>query len=135
MYVLLMRDGSRQSIAAADLLEAMRETVRSGARQLEVGDTAARVMTSEQALTELELGRPGLFDSYSSEWQAPSPAEFRELLRVAQLSGSQAGQLVGVKSGRIRKWAGGDDSIPYAVWRLLSIYVGLAPAPSHEITK
>ncbi|MCE1119127.1 transcriptional regulator [Pseudomonas sp. NMI795_08] len=83
------------------------------------------------------MNRPGLFAAFSSEWQPPSPAEFRELLKVADLTGSQAGLLVGVPGGRIRKWAGGDGAIPYAVWRLLTIYVGLAAALriNNEITK
>jgi hypothetical protein len=33
-----------------------------------------------------------------------------------------------VDGRKIRKWAGGEGDVPYAVWRLLSIYAGLAKA-------
>ncbi|MCI8212566.1 hypothetical protein AUC61_23835 [Pseudomonas sp. S25] len=85
-------------------------------------------MTADQVRRELALDRPGLFDAYAPGWVAPSVEEFRELLRVAELSGSKAGMLVGVSQGKIRKWAGGEGEVPYAVWRLLTIYAGLAEA-------
>lgn len=138
MFALLLRDGSRTKIEAPDLWEAMRIALRQDATQLEVPGDPPRVMTAEQVRRELALDRPGLFDQYTPDWQPPSVAEFRELLRVAGLSGSQAGLLVGVEQRRIRKWAGGEGDVPYAAWRLLSIYAGLADAPSHadnELTK
>lgn len=138
MFALLLRDGSRTKIEAPDLWEAMRIALRLDATQLEVPGAPPRLMTAEQVRRELALDRPGLFDEYTPDWQEPSAAEFRELLRVAGLSGSKAGMLVGVEQRKIRKWAGGEGAVPYAVWRLLSIYAGLADAPSHsdnEITK
>lgn len=138
MFALLLRDGSRTKIEAPDLWEAMRIALRLDAAQLEVPGEPPRSMSAEQVRRELALDRPGLFDQYSPDWQEPSAAEFRELLRVADLSGSQAGLLVGVDPRKIRKWAGGEGEAPYAVWRLLSIYAGLADAPSYsdnEITK
>jgi hypothetical protein len=128
MYALLLRDGSREEIQASDLWEAMRAALRVDAAHLEVLGDPARSMTADQVRQELELDRPGLFDAYTPGWQSPSVAEFRELLRVADLSASQAGLLVGVDARKIRKWAGGDGDVPYAVWRLLSIYAGLAEA-------
>jgi hypothetical protein len=138
MFALLLRDGSRTKIEAPDLWEAMRAALRLDAVQLEMLGDSPRSMTADQVRQELALDRPGLFDQYSPDWQPPSVAEFRELLRVAGLSGSQAGLLVGVEQRRIRKWAGGEGEVPYAAWRLLSIYAGLAEAPSYsdnEITK
>lgn len=138
MFALLLRDGSRTEIEAPDLWEAMRAALRLDAAQLEVPGAAPRSMTADQVRQELALDRPGLFDAYAPGWQPPSMAEFRELLRVADLSASQAGMLVGVEGRKIRKWVGGEGKVPYAVWRLLSIYVGLATAPSHadnELTK
>lgn len=138
MFALLLRDGSRTEIEAPDLWEAMRVALRFDAAQLEVPGTPPRSMTAAQIRHELALDRPGLFDAYTPEWQSPSVPEFRELLRVADLSASQAGMLVGVEGRKIRKWAGGEGDVPYAVWRLLSIYAGLAIAPrraSSEITK
>ena len=111
--------------------------LRLDAAQLEVPGTPPRSMTADQVRQELALDRPGLFDAYAPGWQPPSVPEFRELLRVADLSASQAGMLVGVDGRKIRKWAGGEGEVPYAVWRLLSIYAGLAAAPCYtgnEIT-
>ena len=137
MFALLLRDGSRTEIEAPDLWEAMRVALRLDAAQLEVPGTPPRSMTADQVRQELALDRPGLFDAYAPGWQPPSVPEFRELLRVADLSASQAGMLVGVDGRKIRKWAGGEGEVPYAVWRLLSIYAGLAASPSYtdnEIT-
>ena len=138
MFALLLRDGSREEIEAPDLWEAMRAALRLDAAKLEMPGDPPRSMTADQVRQELALDRPGLFDAYAPGWQPPNVAEFRELLRVADLSASQAGMLVGVDGRKIRKWAGGEGEVPYAVWRLLSIYAGLAAAPSHahnELTK
>ena len=139
MFALLLRDGSRTEIDVPDFLEAMRAALRLDAAQLEVPGDPPRSMTADQVRQELALDRPGLFEPYARDWPPPTAAEFRELLRVADLSGSEAGMLVGVDSRKIRKWAGDEKAdIPYAVWRLLSIYAGLAEAPKrtdNEITK
>lgn len=139
MFALLLRDGSRTEIEAPDFWEAMRAALRLDAAQLEVPGDPPRSMTADQVRHELALDRPGLFDPYAPDWAPPTAAEFRELLRVADLSASKAGMLVGVDSRKIRKWAGDEKAdMPYAVWRLLSIYAGLAEAPRHtvnEITK
>lgn len=133
MFALLLRDGSRTELEAPDLWEAMRTALRLDAAQLEVPGAPPRFMTAEQVRQELALDRPGLFDSYAPDWQSPTAAEFRELLRVADLSASEAGMLVGVDSRKIRKWAGGEKAdMPYAVWRLLSIYAGLADASRYS---
>jgi hypothetical protein len=129
MFALLLRDGSRMEIEAPDLWEAMRSALRHDAAQLQIPADPPRSMTADQLRRELALDRPGLFDAYAPGWQPPNVDEFRELLRVAKLTASQAGVLVGVSQGKIRKWSGGDGEPPYAVWRLLSIYAGLAEAP------
>lgn len=133
MFALLLRDGSREEIEAPDFWEAMRAALRLDALQLEVSGDSPRSMTAEQVRQELALDRPGLFDPYAPDWKPPTAAEFRELLRVADLSGSEAGMLVGVDARKIRKWAGGEGPPPYAVWRLLSIYAGLAVAPRAKV--
>lgn len=138
MFALLLRDGSRKEIEVSDLWEAMRAALRHDAAKLEIPGSPPRLMLAEQVRQELSLDRPGLFDAYTPSWQSPTAAEFRELLRVATLTGSQAGMLVGVNQGKIRKWAGGEGAAPYAVWRLLSIYAGVAEAarrPYDELTK
>lgn len=131
MFALLLRDGSRMRIETPDMWEAMRAALRLNAIKLEVLGPSPRVITSDQVRHELALDRPGLFDAYAPGWQPPSVSEFRELLRVADLSASKAGMLVGVDGRKIRKWAGGEGEPPYAVWRLLTIYAGLAIAPSY----
>lgn len=128
MFALLRRDGSREEFEAPDLWEAMRAALRLDAEQLEMPGDPPRSMTADQVRQELALNRPGLFDAFAPGWTPPTVDEFRELLRVAKLSASKAGLLVGVSQDKIRKWAGGKNEVPYAVWRLLSIYAGLAEA-------
>lgn len=137
MFALLRRDGSREEFEAPDLWEAMRAALRSDAEQLEMPGDPPRSMTADQVRQELALNRPGLFDAFAPGWTPPTVDEFRELLRVAKLSASKAGLLVGVSQDKIRKWAGGKNEVPYAVWRLLSIYAGLAEASkvNDELTK
>ncbi|MCD5980529.1 hypothetical protein [Pseudomonas quasicaspiana] len=135
MFALLLRDGSREEIEAPDLWEAMRAALRMDALQLEIPGESPRSMSAEQVRRELSLDRPGLFDSYAPGWAPPKVDEFRELLRVADLSGSKAGMVVGVSQGKIRKWAGGEGEVPYAVWRLLTIYAGLAEPVRMDIKK
>jgi hypothetical protein len=130
MFAVLRRDGSREEFEASDLWEAMRTALRLDAEQLVVPGEPPRSMTADQVRKELALNRPGLFDAYAPGWTPPTVEEFRELLRVTGLPGSAAGLLVGVPQKKIRKWAGGEGEVPYAVWRLLSIYAGLADPPS-----
>ena len=127
MFVLVMRDGSRVELHEGTEADAMREAVRRSAAQLEGGPLWAPFQRPEM-LNALGLGRPGLFDHYGRDWTPPTDAEVRELLLLAKLTSSTAGQLVGVPGGKVRKWAGKELglSMPYAVWRLLSVYVGLA---------
>lgn len=128
MFALVLHDGTRLPLEDLALDEAMRTLVRERAEYLEIAGDPPRKMGYALALDELNLGRPGLFDGYSEGWQPPSAAEFRELIRVAKLTRSEAGRLVGVSPGKIGKWAGGASDVPYAVWRLLSVYSGLSPA-------
>lgn len=129
MFVLFMRDGSRLEVPAADRLEALREAVRHGAAALQLDDDPAARLDAAGVLQALGLGRPGLFDGYGPHWSPPTDAEVRELLKVARLTSSTAGRLVGVSGGKVRKWAGKEPGLvmPYAVWRLLSTYAGAAP--------
>ncbi|MEZ0197339.1 hypothetical protein AB9U01_25130 [Pseudomonas qingdaonensis] len=128
MFVLVLRDGTRSALEDLGLEDAMRALVRRQADYLEIAADPPRQLPYALALQELSLGRPGLFERYSEHWQPPSGEEFKELLRLAQLSRSSAARLVGVSPGKIGKWAGGVGDVPYAVWRLLTIYAGLVPA-------
>lgn len=62
---------------------------------------------------------------YSEGWQAPSTDEIRALLALANLSGSKAGALVGVDGRTVRRWTGGNSTIPFACWALLVSFAGL----------
>lgn len=66
--------------------------------------------------------------SYSLGWRHPTPDEVRSLLQIANLTGAQAGQLIGVTGRTIRRYIGGEKIIHYAEWRLLLIYAGLVTA-------
>ncbi|WP_181104808.1 hypothetical protein [Pseudomonas entomophila] len=126
MFALRYHDGSRMELPAPDLGEAMRALVREGAASLEIEGEPMRVLERSVAVAELGLSRPGLLDTYSANWQPPTTDEFREAMRVGKLTGSTAGRLLGVRPEKIRKWAGGNgNDIPYAVWRILTVYCRL----------
>lgn len=58
----------------------------------------------------------------ADEWIPPSSEDIREVLRRAELSGSQAANYLGLGQGggrTIRRWVSGDSKIPYAAWALL----------------
>ncbi|HII1671959.1 TPA: transcriptional regulator [Salmonella enterica] len=65
------------------------------------------------------------FAPYSESWTPPTTDEVRALLSLANLSGSKAGILVGVESRTVRRWTGGNSSIPFACWAILVSYAGL----------
>lgn len=71
----------------------------------------------------------GLFDGlrietrldYKEGFKQPTPAEVRLILKKLDLTGSKAGDLVGVSSRTVRKWTAENDkaTIPYSAWKLL----------------
>lgn len=69
-------------------------------------------------MTNLDIRSETLLP-FDSGWEQPNADEVRKLLKFAELSGSEAGKLVGVNSRTVRKWVGGQSSIPYAAWALL----------------
>lgn len=68
-------------------------------------------------------------------WQAPTPDEVRELLRIIaarkdipKFTGGMAARFLGlgVQGDRtLRRWTGGATPIPYAAWALLCHEAGL----------
>ncbi|HCU0050496.1 TPA: transcriptional regulator [Proteus mirabilis] len=69
--------------------------------------------------------RPECFLSYGSGWVCPTPEEIRTLLQIAQLTGSKAAALTGLKDSRtVRRWIGGDTPIPFSSWAILVEYAG-----------
>lgn len=72
--------------------------------------------------------RQGCLIPYASPgYTSPDKDEIREAIRLSGLTGSKVADLVGVKSARtVRKWVGGEQPIPYAAWRLILQYIGLA---------
>lgn len=57
------------------------------------------------------------------QFVSPTAEEVRSALKLANLTGSQAGTLLGVDGRTVRKWTGGEREIPYSAWRLLLIYL------------
>ena len=60
------------------------------------------------------------------KYESPTADEIRAVLKQAGLTGSMAGQLLGVDGRTIRKWTGGERDIPYSAWRLLLHEYGVA---------
>jgi len=69
--------------------------------------------------------RPECFLSYGAGWICPKPEEIRTLLQIAELTGSKAATLTGLKDSRtVRRWIGGDTPIPFSSWAILVEYAG-----------
>ncbi len=70
--------------------------------------------------------RPACLQPFGETWERPTGDEVREILRIADLSGSRAAKLVGVADGRqVRRWTGDDAPIPYAAWAILCDAAGI----------
>lgn len=63
-----------------------------------------------------------------ASWQH-DPERLREFLRERELSGAEAGALIGVDGRTIRRWTGGEREMPWSAWYAL---VHLATAPQHR---
>lgn len=63
-------------------------------------------------------------------YRNPTPTDVRALMRSSGLTGSQVGDIVGVDGRTVRKWTGGERSMPYSAWRLLLLEVGTIEAPT-----
>lgn len=64
----------------------------------------------------------------AASWEQATGEEVREVLRLANFTGGQAARALGLgaKGDRtVRRWVGGDSSIPYAAWALLCDFAGL----------
>ncbi|CDL30085.1 putative transcriptional repressor protein korC [Escherichia coli 5-172-05_S4_C1] len=47
-------------------------------------------------------------------------------MQIAELTGSKAATLTGLKDSRtVRRWVGGDTPIPFSAWAILVEYAGL----------
>lgn len=58
-------------------------------------------------------------------WEKPAPNDIRLVLKLAGFTGSNAAKLLKISPRTIRKWTGGDQSIPFAAWCLLVERAGL----------
>ena len=75
-----------------------------------------------EANVRLECLRP------AEKWTRPNQEEIREVLRLANLTGSAAGRKLGLGKGgdrTVRRWIGEETAIPYAAWGLLCEMAGL----------
>lgn len=63
-----------------------------------------------------------------ADYAQPTGAEVREVLRLAELTGSGAARLLGLGEGggrTVRRWISEDSEIPYAAWAILCERAGL----------
>lgn len=66
--------------------------------------------------------RPECLRPADEGWEQPTAAEVRAIYNEAGLTGSGVARFLGIASkGQrvIRRWAGGEDDIPYSAWALL----------------
>lgn len=78
---------------------------------------------AQHELEQQELNiRPETLNAFVDGWIAPTGDEIREVMKLAGLTGSAFGSLVGVNSRTVRKWTGEEREIPFAAWRLLCVY-------------
>ncbi|BBW84035.1 transcriptional regulator [Escherichia coli] len=72
------------------------------------------------------LIRSECFLPFGAGWDCPTPEEIRTLMQIAELTGSKAATLTGLKDSRtVRRWVGGDTPIPFSAWAILVEYAGL----------
>jgi hypothetical protein len=70
--------------------------------------------------------RPETLLPYSNpRYEAPRIDELRATLAHGSLTPSEAGLLLGVPAQTVASWASGEQTIPYAAWRLLLIALRL----------
>lgn len=75
-----------------------------------------------EANVRLECLRP------AEKWIRPSKEEIREVLRLADLTGTAAARKLGLGQGgdrTIRRWVGEVSPIPYTAWAVLCHLAGL----------
>lgn len=50
----------------------------------------------------------------------PTSADLRAIMKAADLTGSDVAEICGVNPRTVRRWTGGDITMPYAAWMLLN---------------
>lgn len=68
-----------------------------------------------------EIRPEALLEFAHPDYSPPTTMEIRKVLKMLGLTGSKAGELLGVGGRTIRKWTGGQNRMPYSAWRLLII--------------
>lgn len=68
--------------------------------------------------------RPETLAKFGEGWVPPSTEELREAKRKSAKTGAQLANMLGVDGRTIRKWIGGERTIPYAAWRLWLYSIG-----------
>jgi hypothetical protein len=118
-------DATRQPLKVEGLKDACRQAWRLGAENLICMNEETWTFTRADLLEIVGLGRAGLLAPYSDTWKAPTSDELKEMMRLMDLSTSKVGRLLGIDPSRVRRWTIIGDEVPYALWRLLSIYAGI----------
>jgi hypothetical protein len=84
------------------------------------------IKSQERFIEACELGvRSETLGSYSEAWPVPTKDEVRVLIKMANLTGSQVGDMVGVNGRTVRKWTGGERNIPFSAWAILADAAGI----------
>jgi DNA-binding transcriptional regulator YiaG len=86
-------------------------------------------MTNQNDAVQKSPIRPDKLLEYISSSYSPSPDEIRDALKHAGLTGSNAGDLLGVSGRTVRKWTGGDQKMPHSAWLTLLVYAYDAEVP------
>jgi hypothetical protein len=118
-------DATRQPLKVEGLKDACRQAWRLGAENLICMNEQTWTFTRADLLEVVGLSRAGLFAPYSDTWKAPTSDEIKEMMRLMGLSTRKVGSLLGIEPSKVRRWITVGDEIPYALWRLLSIYAGI----------
>lgn len=66
--------------------------------------------------------RPECLRPADDGWEPPTAAEVRAIITKTGMTGSEVARFLGINSKGsrvIRRWAGGEDHIPYSAWALL----------------
>lgn len=71
--------------------------------------------------------RPECLRPADDGWEPPTAEEVRTIYSETGMTGSAIARFLGISSKKarvVRRWAGGEDEIPYSAWALLCDQAG-----------
>ena len=94
--------------------------------------TDAKIKAARQVAIDNGLN-PNTLLPYTDGWERPTGDDMRIIMKLAEFTGSAAGNYAGVEGRTIRKWVAGAPGATYAGWCLLVYAAGLGMiAPPHK---